>query len=108
MDMSEIIKAYRTKLGLTQEELGEKLGLQKSAVAKYESGRVENIKRSTIMKMAALFGCSPSELFGWTPEYSQNDLKLIEKSEAKDIELLNAYRSASEETQSIIRRILGI
>ena len=30
-----------------KEELGEKIGLQKSAIAKYENGRVENIKRST-------------------------------------------------------------
>lgn len=49
------IKKCRLENNLTQEELAEKLGLKKSAVAKYENGRVENIKRSTIEEMARIF-----------------------------------------------------
>lgn len=60
MSMAERIKELRISAGLTQEELGEKIGLQKSAIAKYENGRVENIKRSTIQAMADLFGVKPS------------------------------------------------
>lgn len=59
MNMSDRIKEQRKKLDLTQEELADKLGLQKSAIAKYENGRVENIKRSTIAKMSQLFDCAP-------------------------------------------------
>ena len=62
MGMAERIKEKRIELGLTQEELGEKLGLQKSAIAKYENGRVENIKRSVIADMAKIFNCSPTYL----------------------------------------------
>ena len=71
MGMSDRIKERRTALGLTQEELAEKLGLQKSAIAKYENGRVENIKRSVILKMSQVLRCSPSYLMGWdeTPPY---------------------------------------
>lgn len=65
MDMSERIKQRRTELGYTQEELANRLGLQKSAIAKYESGRVENIKRTVILKMADVLECSPSYLMGW-------------------------------------------
>lgn len=36
----EMIKYYRKKLGLTQEELGNYVGVQKSAIAKYEKCRV--------------------------------------------------------------------
>ena len=68
MDMSERIKSRRLYLGLTQEELGLKLGLQKSAIAKYENGRVENIKRSVIAKMAEVLECSPAYLMGWSDE----------------------------------------
>lgn len=64
MTMGESIKYYRLKAGLTQDELGEKLGLQKSAIAKYENGRVENIKRSVIQKMAEVLNCNASELLG--------------------------------------------
>lgn len=38
MGMAEKIRKRRIELGLTQEELAAKLGVQKSAVAKYETG----------------------------------------------------------------------
>lgn len=60
----ELIKYYRKKLGLTQEELGNYVGVQKSAIAKYENGRIENLKRTTIEKLSELFGILPSELLG--------------------------------------------
>lgn len=60
----EMIKYYRKKLGLTQEELGNYVGVQKSAIAKYENGRIENLKRTTIEKLSELFDILPSELLG--------------------------------------------
>lgn len=59
------IKERRLAMDYTQEELANKLGLQKSAIAKYENGRVENIKRSVIQKMATILECTPSYLMGW-------------------------------------------
>ena len=76
MEMNRRIKERRLALNLTQEELAQRLGLQKSAIAKYESGRVENIKRSVLAKMAEILECSPTYLMGWddeqpsTPSYS--------------------------------------
>ena len=66
--MAQRIKELRTKKGMTQEELAELLGLQKSAIAKYEKGRVINIKRSTIINMAEIFHCNPSYIMGWDEE----------------------------------------
>ena len=60
MDMGNRIKELRIAAGLTQTELGDQLGVGSSAVAKYEKGRVKNIKQSTIAKMAEIFGCTPS------------------------------------------------
>lgn len=65
MEMGEIIKQLRIQKGITQEELGKVIGVQKSAIRKYESGMVENIKRSSIKKMADYFGVSPSFLLGY-------------------------------------------
>ena len=42
MNMADRIKERRTSMNYTQEELAQKLGLQKSAIAKYENGRVVN------------------------------------------------------------------
>lgn len=68
MCMGERIKERRIAVGLTQEELGEKLGLKKSAIAKYENGRVENIKREVIKKMANILDCSPVYLMGFSDD----------------------------------------
>ena len=60
------IKKCRLENNLTQEELAEKLGLKKSAVAKYENGRVEKYKTfHHRRKMARIFDCTPSYLMGW-------------------------------------------
>ena len=63
--MGANIKQKRKQKGLTQQELADMLGLQKSAIAKYENGRVQNIKRSTLEKMAAVLHCTPSFLMGF-------------------------------------------
>ena len=68
MEMKQRITARRLALNMTQEELAHKLGMQKSAIAKYESGRVENIKRSVLANMAELLECSPAYLMGWDDE----------------------------------------
>lgn len=62
MDIGAKIRAARQAKGMTQEELGEILGVQKSAIAKYESGRVVNIKRSTLKKISDVLNIPPFEL----------------------------------------------
>lgn len=62
MTIGEKIRAARIAKGMTQEELGDLLGIQKSAVAKYENGRIVNIKRSTLKKISDILGIRPAEL----------------------------------------------
>ena len=68
------IKKYRKEVGITLKELGEKIGVQKSAIAKYENGRVKNLKRGVIAKLADALQCSPTYLMGLEEE--NNDMKL--------------------------------
>lgn len=62
--MGKRIKELRLKKGVTQEELGKVIGVQKAAILKYESGLVENMKRSSIKKLAEYFNVKPSYLMG--------------------------------------------
>lgn len=62
MEIGQKIKNARIAKNMTQEELGNHIGVQKSAIAKYESGRVVNIKRSTLQKIAKVLDLRPSEL----------------------------------------------
>ena len=52
MTTGEKIKMLRVKKGMSQEELGKKVGVQKAAINKYEKGIVVNLKMSTIAKLA--------------------------------------------------------
>ena len=74
MDMGNIIRQLRLEKGLTQEELGKVIGVQKSAIRKYESGAVENMKRSSIKKLADFFNVSPAYIMGL--EKTPNDICL--------------------------------
>lgn len=59
----EIIKKLRKEHKLTQEQLGNIIGVQKSAIAKHEKGRVENLKRVPIEELAYFFLASPLLIF---------------------------------------------
>ena len=73
MNMGERIKQLRLANGLTQEELGKHIGVQKSAIRKYEKNEVKNMKRSTIETLSKLFKVSPSYLM--CMEETESELK---------------------------------
>lgn len=106
--MGERIKYLRESHGMTQEELGEKIGVQKSAIRKYEKGSVENIKRSSIKIMADLFGVSPCYLMAWDEDEQKieelsEEVKMIEKIQRQygktAIELLSSFVQLNENGQ---------
>lgn len=64
--MGQRIRDCRKASGKTQKELAVTLGIKEAAVSKWESGKVENIPRSTIDKMAKLFGVDPCYLMAFS------------------------------------------
>ncbi len=68
MTMGEYIKKLREEKGWSQDELGQKVGVNRAAVQKWEKGTVENIKRSTIKKLSQVLGVSPCDLMQWDEE----------------------------------------
>lgn len=61
--VGERIKTLRLSLGMTQEELGNKVGVKRAAINKYETGVVYNIKRDMQIKLADALGVDPAWLF---------------------------------------------
>lgn len=58
-EIGNYIRKLRTEKGLTQERLGEMVGVKKAAVQKWENGSVQNLKRATIKKLSEIFNVSP-------------------------------------------------
>lgn len=99
MDIGEKIRAARLAKGMTQEELGDILGVQKSAIAKYENGRVVNIKRSTLKKISDVLNIPPFELI-----FDEDHRKMQKKNDVlsdivlkmnEDAELLSMVETLS-------------
>lgn len=103
MNVGEKIKTARLAKGMTQEELGEILGVQKSAIAKYENGRVVNIKRSTLKKISDALGIPPHELIFDEKLRTENKTPSpeINLSEGEQL-LLELFRKVPEEQQQLV------
>lgn len=62
MTKGEKIKELRLRSGLTQEELGERIGAIKQTINKYENGTITNIPTDKIEALARIFGVSEAYL----------------------------------------------
>ena len=62
--MGQRIKTMRIKLGMTQEELAEKMLIPKSTISAYENDKVD-IKSSVLMELSRFLHTSPNYLLGY-------------------------------------------
>ena len=67
MTIGEKIHDLRIKNNMTMDDLARELGVQRSAINKYEKGIVVNLKRSTIAGLCRVFGVSPSYFLDENP-----------------------------------------
>lgn len=63
--VKDIIKRRRESLGLTLEDVAEKVNVNASTVMRWESGRIENMKRDKIASLAEVLKISPAVIMGW-------------------------------------------
>lgn len=66
--MGSRIKALREKLGLTQDELAEILGVNRANISNYERGTIVNIPSEKLNKMADLFHTNVDYILGRTDD----------------------------------------
>lgn len=94
------IRMLRINMGLNQSELADKIGVTKSAVSQWESGK-RNPDKEALLSLADLFNVDLNYLYG-KEDVTSRYLKYDE------ILLIDKYRSASAEIKSAINAILGI
>ena len=108
MTIGDKIRLHRKALGLTQTELGEKLGVKTNAVSKWECGRVDDIPTSKIKAMAKLFDVQPSYLIDEKQPAPTNEGEL----NAEDKRLLMMIHNLSpvdrERIVAIIEALAGL
>ena len=62
MDFGTYIKNRRMELGLTLEQVGDRCGVGKSTVRKWEHGLIQNIRRDKIALLASVLQLDPVDL----------------------------------------------
>jgi transcriptional regulator with XRE-family HTH domain len=75
--MGKRIHDKRVEKGLSMEELGKMLGVQRQTISKWEHGEVE-LKRSHVDKLSSIFHCSAAWLMGY-----ENSTNVIATYEAE-------------------------
>lgn len=101
MTTGDRIKELRVAKDMTQEELGNIVGVKKAAVQKWESGMTKNLKKSVLQTLSELFNVDPSYIMG------MSNLKNIPNIKTKKVPLLGSIAAgqpilANEETRSFI------
>lgn len=107
MDIGDRIRQLREEKGMTLEDLGNKVGVGKSTVRKWETGMIENMRRDKIAKVAAALDVTPDYLIGWK-DSDKNYEVLIEayKTRHKVDYLLDYYELlAKPEVKEIIESL---
>lgn len=88
--VGEKIHYLRTKNNMTMDDLARELGVQRSAINKYEKGIVVNLKRSTIASLCRVFSVSSS--------YFLDDNQALD-----DVRPVESYNPATSEARLLAK-----
>ena len=90
MKFNERLKLLRTDLGLTQKDLGERIGVGRTTISEYESGKIVP-KQDGLIELAKVFNVSVDYLTGIT-DVSREQCKLPKTDLHIDIRLKETIR----------------
>lgn len=71
------IMEWREYRGLSQAELGARIGRSEATISQIESGK-QNYTRPTLERIATILGCTPSDLLSRPPGDAKAALRLVE------------------------------
>lgn len=106
MEMGKKIYNLRIEKGMTLEDVGEKCGVGKSTVRKWENGMIANMRRDKVAKLADALGCSPAYLMGWEDNLTEENEDVIVDI-MSDTELLELIKTVKldKELRDCIKKI---
>lgn len=73
MTIGDRIKNRRKHLGMSADDLGKRLGKDRSTIYRYEKGDIENLPLDILEPIAKALGTTPQYLMGWEEVQKNND-----------------------------------
>jgi len=102
MTIGERIKQRRIELGLSVDEVAEKLGKNRATVYRYESNEIENLPVGTLEPLAKILETTPAQLMGWDDKEQD---KIYRKIFANN---LRRYLDKGNKTQREVADAIGV
>lgn len=102
MTTGERIRYYRKLNDMSMVELAHRIGVQHSAIYKYEKGIVTNIPKDNIEKIAAVFDIPAYELVDWLTDDPVPDLDLNTDERA----VITLYRKLTDRNKQAVKSYL--
>ena len=73
MSIGDRIKDRRKHLKMSADELGKRIGKDRSTVFRYEKGDIENLPLDILEPIAKALNTTPQDLMGWDEVQKKND-----------------------------------
>lgn len=74
------IKNRRLELGMTVDELAEKLGKNRATVYRYEKDEIGDIPVAVVSDLAKVLGVTPQYIMGWTENPASQGSGIVDKA----------------------------
>ena len=79
MNIGKRIKERRKALKISADELGKRLGKDRSTIYRYEKGDIENLPLDILEPIAAALNTTPQYLMGWEDKIKKNPVEVAER-----------------------------
>ena len=105
MSVGKRIKQRRKELKMTADELGARLGKDRSTIYRYENGNIEKFPTDILKPIAEALQTTPEALMGWEEESSPSEeIKLSEGEQA----LIELFRQIPEDKQQMVLQMIRV
>lgn len=114
MAIKDIIKERRIELGLTLEQVAEKVGTSKQTIQRYETGVISNIPSDKIEALAVALQTTPQHIMGWDIEddipdtYFNDEAKAIAMELYKRPELMTLFETTQKVSADDLKVIQNV
>ncbi len=103
MNTGERIKKRRKELGLSADDLAERLGISRSTVYRYESGFIEKLPMDFLEPLSKALQTTPAYIMGWKKEDNTKGTTPSPSEVDPDMFVLYMYKKLDTEDRAEIR-----
>lgn len=109
MNIGQRIKQRRKALKMSADELGERLGKDRSTIYRYEKGDIENLPLDILEPIADILQTTPQHLMGWETVQKNNDIitdaVIKMRTDEKFFSLVECLMKLDDEKRSAIQQM---